>query len=157
TLAMLEGPVGTGTGAGAPRNGGVAVRTTSDRRAWSALATRAFADTVDDVELLRRTLVTEAAAAHVLTIASLDGTDAGASAMSTDGDLAVLFGAAVLPAFRGKGVHAAMVAGRLAVAHARGATRAAVKTRPDSPVERTAAHFGFERTGLRRRVRRDSA
>jgi GNAT superfamily N-acetyltransferase len=154
---MLEGPVGTGTGAGAPRNGGVAVRTTSDRRAWSALATRAFADTVDDVELLRRTLVTEAAAAHVLTIASLDGTDAGASAMSTDGDLAVLFGAAVLPAFRGKGVHAAMVAGRLAVAHARGATRAAVKTRPDSPVERTAAHFGFERTGLRRRVRRDSA
>jgi GNAT superfamily N-acetyltransferase len=153
-LAMLEGPVSR---AGETPPGAVAVRTTTDRRAWAQLATRAFADAAGagDAELLRRTIQVEAAAVHVLMIASVNGTDAGTGALVTDGDLAVLMGGAVLPQFRGHGVHAALLAGRLAVAHARGATRAAVKTVVGSPVERSAGRFGFARTGLRRRVRRD--
>jgi GNAT superfamily N-acetyltransferase len=155
TLAMLEGPVA----AGAATPGRVAVRTTTDRRAWADLATQAFtdADAHMDAGLLRRTIQVEAAAVHVLVIASLDGKDAGTGALFTDGDLAVLMGGAVLPEFRGRGVHSALLAGRLALAHARGAKRAAVKTAVGSPVERSAARFGFERTGLRRRLRREAA
>ena len=152
-LAVLEGPVPAG--AAASPSGRIALRTTTDRRAWADLATRAFTDTTVDVELLRRTIQVEAAAVHVLMIASVNGTDGGTGALVTDGDLAMLMGGAVLPQFRGQGVHAALVAGRLAIAHARGATRASVKTRLGSPVERSAASFGFQRTGLRRRFRRD--
>ncbi len=107
--------------------------------------------------MLHRTLAVESAAAHVLVIASVDGVDAGAAALSTHGDLAVLFGGAVLPAFRGRGVHKALFAARLGIAFARGATRGSVKTAVNSPVERTAARFGFARTGLRRRVHRRAA
>jgi GNAT superfamily N-acetyltransferase len=150
-LAVFEGPVV----AGAAPAGRIAVRTTTDRRAWADLATRAFADTSADADMLRRTIQVEAAAVHGLFIASVNGTDAGTGALVTDGDLAFLMGGAVLPQFRGQGVHEALLGARLAVAHARGATRASVKTRLGSPVERSAARFGFERTGLRRRVRRD--
>jgi GNAT superfamily N-acetyltransferase len=152
TLAILEGAVPAG-GASAP-TGGIAVRTTTDRRAWSDLAARAFADAGPDPGVLRRTMQAQAAAAHVLVVASLDGTDAGVGALAVYGDLAILSGAAVLPAFRRRGVHAALLAGRLPIAHARGASRAALKTLPGSPVERSAAHLGIVRTGVRRMVRR---
>jgi GNAT superfamily N-acetyltransferase len=62
----------------------------------------------------------------------------------------------VLPAFRRRGVHQALLAARLAIAHERGATAAALKTVADSPVERSATKLGFARTGLHRRVRRDA-
>ena len=150
TLAVLEGALS----AAPPPPARVAVRTTTDRRAWAALAARAFADTDPDAEQLRRTLQVEAAAAHVLVIATVDGTEAGTGALSTYGDMAVLMGGAVMPAFRGQGVHTALFGARLETALARGATRGSVKTRIGSPVERTAARFGFERTGLRRRVHR---
>jgi GNAT superfamily N-acetyltransferase len=153
TLAVLEGPAS----AVVPAPSRVTVRTTTDRRAWTQLATRAFADTSADAALLRRTMETEAAAAHVLVIASLDRQDAGAAALAMYGELALLYGAAVLPAFRGHGVHKALVGARLTIAHTRGATRATLKTTPDSPVERSATHFGLVRTGLRRRVRRPAA
>ncbi|HYW53530.1 MAG TPA: hypothetical protein VE826_06145 [Dongiaceae bacterium] len=153
TLAILEGP----TLDGAPPAARIAVRTTTDRRAWTALAARAFADTASDADLLRRTLHVEAAAVQVLAIASVDGVDAGAGALAVHGELALFSGAAVLPAFRRRGVHAALLAARLGLAHDRGAARAALKTRAGSPVERSAARFGFARTGLRTRIRRDAS
>jgi GNAT superfamily N-acetyltransferase len=156
-LAILEGPVPSVAAPAAPSSGHVTVRQTTDRRGWAELATRAFADTASDAAQLRRTLQTQAAAAHVLVVASLDGSDAGVGALAIYGELALLSGAAVLPALRGRGVHRALLAARLTVAHARGATRAALKTTPDSPVERSAAHVGLVRTGLRRRVCRNAA
>jgi GNAT superfamily N-acetyltransferase len=150
TLAVLEGPVG-----GAPLGGDVTVRTTTNRRAWTELATRAFEDQSADVAVLRRTLQTAAAAAHVLVVASLDGEDAGVAGFSISGETALLNHGAVLPAFRRRGVHQALLAARLALAHERGATGALLKTVADSPVERSAAKLGLARTGLRRRVYRD--
>ena len=149
TVAVLQGPVA------ASPDGRVAVRTTTNRRAWTELAVRAFDDGSTDVHVLRRTLQTAAAAAHVLVIASLDGDDAGTGALAIAGETALLWSGAVLPGFRRRGVHQALLAARLAIAHERGATGAAFRTRADSPAERSAAKLGFARTGLRRRVHRD--
>jgi GNAT superfamily N-acetyltransferase len=147
TLAILEGPVSA-----SPAAGPVTVRTTTNRRAWTELASRAFLDESHDVAVLRRTLQTMAAAAHVLVIASLHGDDVGAAALGISGDTALLCSGAVLPAFRRRGVHQALMAARLAIAHERGVNAAAVKTVADSPVERSARKLGFARTALRRRV-----
>ena len=152
-LAVLEGP----TRAVAPQSK-VTVRTTTDRRAWTELASRGFGhEGRHDPAELRRTLQAEAAAAHVLVVASVAGHDAGAAALAVYGELALLSGASVLPALRRRGVYAALLAARLVIGHARGATRATLKTVAGSPVERSAARFGLLRTGLRRRVRRDAA
>ena len=137
--------------------GNVTVRTATNRRAWIELATRAFEDQSDDVAVLRRTLQMSAAAAHVLVVASLDGEDAGVAGLSIAGDTALLNHGAVLPAFRRRGVHQALLAARLALAHERGATGALLKTVADSAVERSAAKLGLARTGLRRRVCRSIA
>lgn len=149
TLAVLEGPV-----AGPPpQDGAVSVRTTTNRRAWAALAVRAFAEqSAADPPVLRRTLETAAAAAQVLVIASVGGEDVGTGALGISGETALLWSGAVLPAFRRRGVYQALLAARLALAHERGATGAALKTVAGSPVERSAAKLGFARTGLRRRV-----
>ena len=104
TLAMLEAPVGA-----VPPHGAIAVRTTTKRRAWADLAVRAFAETSDDLALLRRTVQISAAAARVLIIASVNGEDAGAAALGISGDMALLWGGAVLPAFRRRGVHQALL------------------------------------------------
>jgi GNAT superfamily N-acetyltransferase len=152
TLAILEGPTRAAT---AP--GPVEVRTTTNRRAWTELATRAFADWGPEQGPLRHTLEASAAVAQVLCIASLDGQDVGVAGLAVYDDLALLVSGAVLPAFRGRGVHTALLGARLVLAHALGATRAAVKTVPDSAVERSSRHFDFARTGIRKRVRREAA
>jgi GNAT superfamily N-acetyltransferase len=148
TLAVLEGAV-----AGRPPDGAVSVRTTTNRRAWAELAVRAFAEqSAGDPPVLRRTLQTAAAAAQVLVIASVGGEDVGTGALGISGETALLWSGAVLPAFRRRGVYQALLAARLALAHERGATGAALKTVAGSPVERSATKLGFARTGLRRRV-----
>ena len=148
TLAILEGPL-----LSVAPSGAVTVRTTTNRRAWTDLASRAFDDDRSaDGAVLRRTLQTTAAAAHVLVIASFDGADAGAAALGISGDTALLCSAAVLPGFRRRGVHQALVAARLAIAQERGAKEAALKAVADSPAERSARKLGLARTGLRRRV-----
>ena len=151
TLAILEGPL-----LAAAPPGPVTVRTTTNRRAWTELASRAFDEQFAEVAVLRRTLQTTAAAAQVLVVASLDGDDAGAAALGISGDTALLCSAAVLPRFRRRGVHQALVAARLAIAFERGASRAALKTVADSAIERSARKLGMARTGLRRRVHRDT-
>jgi len=140
SAAIYEAPVPP-----AERDGAIAVRSTRDRRAWEALLRVALSDGVDD-ERLGRTLLFEAAGASALTIASLDGHDAGAGGVLITGEFALLIAGGVLPAERGRGVHGALVTARLRIAHDRGATRAALKTIPGSPVERTAVRAGFTRT-----------
>jgi GNAT superfamily N-acetyltransferase len=131
----------------------IAVRTTRNRRAWVALLNVAFSEGSDDAEL-RQTLQFLAAGASILTIASLDGRDVGAGAILIIDEFALLIAGGVLPDARRQGVHQALVAARLRIAYERGATRAAVKTVPGSPVERTAARAGFTRTALTVRATR---
>jgi GNAT superfamily N-acetyltransferase len=148
-MAQLEAPVAAHPAAG----GGIAVRTTTDRRAWSELLIRA-GEAFPDQDRMRRSAPINAAAAHVLVIASLNGVDAGAAALGISGETAVLYSGGVLPAFRRHGVHGALIGARLGLAHARGASQAMLKTEPDSFAERAARRLGFERTALRRRVLR---
>lgn len=131
----------------------IAVRTTRNRRAWVALLELAFNDGSDEAGL-RRTLQFLAAGASILTIASLDGRDVGAGGILIIGEFALLIAGGVLPDARRQGVHGALVTARLRIAHDRGATRAAVKAVPGSPVERTAARAGFTRTALTVRATR---
>jgi GNAT superfamily N-acetyltransferase len=150
-LAVLEAPV-----APAAPVPGIVVRTTTDRRAWSDLVMRAV-DGLPDPGRYRRSAQTNAAAANTLVIASAGGQDAGAAALGVWGETALLYSGGVLPAFRGRGVHGALVAARMTIAHARGASTAMLKTEPDGPAERSAMRNGFARTSLRRRVRHGAA
>jgi GNAT superfamily N-acetyltransferase len=135
---------------------GVAVRTVTDRRLWAELAVRACADGVAeaDRDRQRRSLQADAAAAHGLFVASLGGADAGVGALGISGDVAFLFGGSVLPAFRNRGVHRALVAARAAFARERGAAQAAFKTEAGSFAERSALRLGFVATAQLRRMRR---
>jgi GNAT superfamily N-acetyltransferase len=136
-------------------NGPFAIRAVTDRRGWADLVVRAFADTIDAGERPRllKAAQASAASAHALFIASLDGTDVGAGAVAITGEHALLYSAAVLPAFRRRGAHRALVTARLAFAHGRGALRAAVKVLHDSAAERSAQALGFTQIARRRRVR----
>ncbi|HEX3468236.1 MAG TPA: GNAT family N-acetyltransferase [Candidatus Elarobacter sp.] len=150
TFVVLEGPVGNGA-----VHNGVATRTTTDRHAWIELIARAFG--YGDDPLLRRTLQTTAAAAGALVVASVDGVDAGAAALGVSRDTAILYSAGVLPEFRRRGVHGALLAARIEQAAARGASHAVIKTEAGSDAERSALRHGFARTTLRRRLRREVA
>jgi GNAT superfamily N-acetyltransferase len=148
-LVALEAPVTVR----APVEG-IAVRTTTDRRAWSELLERCIAEQIDDPGMLRRQSLLNASAGHVLAVASIRGEDVGVGAVGIAGDTAILYSGGVLPAFRRRGVHGALLTARLGLAHGRGATAALLKTVPDSPAERSALSLGFTRTAVRRRVRR---
>ena len=128
------------------------VRRTADRRGWIELAERAFNG---GHPRLGRTLEANAAAAQALVIALVDGVEAGAAALGIAGDTAILYSAAVLPEYRRRGIHRALITGRLGLAAARGTARAVLKTNHGSSAERAATALGFTRTGLRRRFRRE--
>jgi GNAT superfamily N-acetyltransferase len=150
-LVALEAPVTVG-----PPVEGIAVRTTTDRRGWSELLERCVAEQFADPGMVRRQAQLNASAGHVLAVASIQGEDVGVGAVGIAGDTALLYSAGVLPAFRRRGVHGALVTARLGFAHGRGATAALMKAGPDSPSERSALSLGFTRTAVRRRVRRAS-
>jgi ribosomal protein S18 acetylase RimI-like enzyme len=148
-LVILEGPT-----AAAAAGAGIAVRRTTDRRAWADLVARSF--DAEPGAALRATLQANAAAAQVLVVASIDGTDVGAAALGVAGDTAILYSAGVLPGFRRRGVHEALLVTRLGLASGRGAATAVLKAKPDSAAERSAVKRGFVRTALRSRVRREA-
>jgi GNAT superfamily N-acetyltransferase len=148
-LVALEAPVTV-----RPPADGIAVRTTTDRRAWSELLERCIVEQIADPGMLRRQAQLNASAGQVLAVASIRGEDVGVGALGISGDTAILYSAGVLPAFRRRGVHGALVTARLGLAHGRGATAALLKAAPDSPAERSALRLGFTRTAVRRRVRR---
>jgi GNAT superfamily N-acetyltransferase len=152
-LTLLEAPA---IGAAAEPVGGIAVRTVTDRRTWVQLALHGFGYSAGDgdFERERRSLAAIAAAAHGLFVASLDGADAGAGAVGISGDVAILFAGSVLPAYRARGLHRALIAARTAFAHERGASQAAFKAAPGSFAERSALRLGFVPTTRLRQLRR---
>lgn len=151
-LTVLCAPTAPSSG---PGTDGILVRLVTNRRAWSDLVMRGFKDTVPESEhdRLRRATESSAAAAHGLFVAAIDGVDVGGGAVGINGDLAFLYSSSVLPAYRNRGVHRALLAARLAFGHARGATDAALKTVPGSAVLRSSAGLGFTPLSTRRRLR----
>lgn len=81
--------------------------------------------------------------AVISVLALLDGAAIGAASAEVRGPICALFGASVRPAWRGKGVHGAMLQARLTLARARGASLATIGSMPGEPTERTAARAGF--------------
>jgi GNAT superfamily N-acetyltransferase len=152
SLTVLSAPI---VSAGHQGTNRILVRPVTNRRSWAELVVRGFKDTVpeSDHDRLWRTTESSAAAAHGLFVAAVDGVDAGGAAVGITGDLAFLYSASVLPAYRGRGVHRALLAARLGFGYARGATQAALKTTPGSPVLHSTAPFGFTQVASRRRLR----
>jgi GNAT superfamily N-acetyltransferase len=134
---------------------GVTVRPANNRAAWVRLVTRAFADGHDPEEESRRSAELSAAAASRLYVAEVDGVPAGGGAVAIAGEVAILFSGAVLPQFRGRGVHRALLRARAAFGASHGTARAAFKAVEGSSAARSAERAGFERTAVLRRLRRD--
>ena len=92
---------------------------------------------------------TERAVRHPRSIvlgAYLDGRVVGGGGLeiAPDGSpLATLWGLAVLPEYRRRGIQGAIIAERLRIARERGARVATIGSLPGGPTERNAARFGF--------------
>lgn len=76
-------------------------------------------------------------------VATVEGEPAGAAAVEVRGEIAALFSASVLPRFRRRGVHRALLAARLVEAARGGAVEAVVHGEPGGATERGALRLGF--------------
>lgn len=76
-------------------------------------------------------------------VALVDGAPAGAATLRLDDGVAVFCGTATLPAFRRRGVQAALLAARLADARRAGCDVAVVTTDPGSQSQRNVTRAGF--------------
>lgn len=87
-------------------------------------------------------------------LALADGVATGGGVVTANDGVAGLFGASTLPAFRRRGVQAALIAERMRWAQARGCDFAASITRPGSAsqrnLERAGFHVAYTRTKLSR-------
>jgi GNAT superfamily N-acetyltransferase len=133
----------------------IKVRPSGDRAAWVRLVTRAFAEGHPPDDELRRSAEISAAAATRLFVAELEGAAAGAGAVGVSGDVAYLYSAAVLPQYRRRGIHQALLHARVAFGAEQGASRSAFKTIEGSAAERSAQAAGFTRSTILRRVHHD--
>jgi len=132
----------------------VVVHPAGSRARWARLVARAFADGGEPDEKTRRSAELIAAASRLF-VAEIDGVPAGGGALAIAGDVAFLFSGAVLPQFRGRGVHRALLHARAAFGASHGTARAAFKTVERSPAARSAERAGFERAMTLRRLGRD--
>jgi len=137
-----------------PRGDGIAVRAAGDRTAWARLVTSAFAGSHDDDADTPRSIELAAAAAAAVFIADVDGVPAGGAALGLAGEFAYLYAGAVLPAFRRRGVHRALVRARIADARARGMGRAMTKVLRGSAADEAFRTAGFTPAIVTRRARR---
>ena len=80
-----------------------------------------------------------------LFVAELDGAPVGAAGMFVHRGAAALGPGSVMPAFRGRGVHAALIAARLGLALELGCDLAAAWARQDGPSERNLRRLGLDR------------
>jgi GNAT superfamily N-acetyltransferase len=133
----------------------VVVRPAANRAAWVRLVTRAFAEGREPDAESRRSAEVTAAAASRLFVAEVGGVAAGGGAVGISGEVAFLFSAAVLPEFRGRGVHRALLSARAAFGAAHGAARSALKAVDEGAAARAAERAGFRLTKILRRLRRE--
>jgi GNAT superfamily N-acetyltransferase len=135
-----------------PPNGAVVTRAVGDRAAWVRLVGRAFAEGGEPDEIARRSHELSAAAAHGLFVAEVGGVPAGAGAVAIFNGFAFLYAGAVLPEYRGRGVHRALLHARTVFAASRGASRTTIKTEAGSLAEHSIVRAGFEHTATIRRL-----
>jgi [ribosomal protein S18]-alanine N-acetyltransferase len=134
----------------------VAVHAERDRSSWVRLVATAFADGAAPDPVRVRSIELCAAAAANVFIAHAGGVPAGGGALGISGEFALLYCGAVLPAFRRRGIHGALLRARIAAARARGFARAAIKVESGSDAERAVHAAGFERTVRTLRLGRSS-
>lgn len=79
-----------------------------------------------------------------LVAAYLQGRCVGAGSIEVSGEVAALFGASVLAAFRRRGIQRTLIAARLALAAGEGARVATIGARPRVPTERNVRRIGFQ-------------
>ncbi len=129
---------------------------TSRRIEWTDLVVAGLSDSVDaaQAERTRRTTYLCATAASSLVAVRLDGKLAGGGALGVTGDVAFLFCSSTLPAFRGRGVEAALTTARLALGRSRGATFACMAAAPGSEEVAGADATGWRAAYVRRRFTR---
>lgn len=152
-MAMLEREIG----ADPELPAGLSVETLTGRRSeWTELIVAGTIDTVAPADRVRarRTAQVCAAAASALVAVRLDGKLAGGGALGVTGDAAFLFCAATLPEYRRRGVHAALIAARLAIGRSRGATFAFTTAPPGSAACASAQAAGFSVSYVRERLRK---
>jgi ribosomal protein S18 acetylase RimI-like enzyme len=153
SLTMLEREIASDP----PSPAGLMVETLTSRKAeWTEVVAAATSDAVepDELDRLRRTTQACASAANALVGIRVDGRLVGGGALGVIGDAAFLFCAAVLPGFRRRGIHTALINARLAIGHSRGATFAFLTAPPGSAAEHSARAAGFTATYVRRRLRK---
>ncbi len=81
---------------------------------------------------------------RTISVMAWAGSDAvGAGSAEVRGEVAALFGTSVLPAYRKRGIQAALIRARLVEARARGATVATIGSLPGEPTERNVQRVGF--------------
>ena len=129
-----------------------AIRIDQDEAAWLRVLVEGFA-AGDGTGVLVDVYAREAieavmrdvagAAGFARYVAWLDGEAVGAATMRVDDGVALLCGAATLPAARRRGVQAALLAVRLGDARAAGCELAAITTAPGSLSQRNAARQEF--------------
>ena len=120
------------------------VRGAMDLNAWARTSAAGFLDggavTPDD-EFLALTIAHSDGAIAVEAV--VDGITAATAAMDARDGCAALFAASTLPAFRGKGLHLALIADRIARARDAGARFMRATARPGSSSERNFHRCGF--------------
>jgi hypothetical protein len=96
------------------------------------------------IEVLQEMLAAMLGMEHASSfLAFLEGEPVGGGAVFIDSGLALLAGAATLPPYRNRGVHAALHHARLALARQRGCDLAAQGAQPGSTSQRNAERRGF--------------
>lgn len=124
---------------------GVTIAVAEDASEWSRVLDVGFADggepmrfAVDIGRVRART------PGSFMLLARVDGVNAGAGGMSIYDGVAHMNGAAVLPAFRRRGLQQALTAARLAMAQQLGCTVAKMDVLAGSASHRNAARAGFQ-------------
>lgn len=119
--------------------------TAADRAGWCDILVRCFFPGGHDLTPGMTDFADSSFDAEGLTpyLVLWDGQPAGAGTMSVFGRTALLAGSGTLPEFRGRGLHAAFIARRLADAAARGCDLAVYSAQPGSVSQANAEKLGF--------------
>jgi hypothetical protein len=132
----------------------VEVLQAGDKATWVDIAVSAFSeldgtgsgpdDSMSRDEMVRLLSEFMVVPGHVRYLGRIGGEAVGEASMRLDGGLAQICGSGTLPAFRGRGMHKALLWRRLADAQAAGCDLAVVTTAPGSRSQDNVMRRGFE-------------
>jgi hypothetical protein len=122
---------------------GFAIEETDDREEWAQTVSRAYVSGSDEVDAEPGRLITLVPNCRLFLARSRDGASAGGAALVRYGELAILFGDGTLPAYRGLGVHGALIEHRLREAQRAACTFASALTVPGGASQRNYVRAGF--------------